>query len=104
MDTFLQTLKLNLNYLRNFFENHLRTLKLNFNYLRKFFENHLRTLKLNFNYLRTFCKLGTSFSEFNKYLVNNQHICKSKNKLYGEYNKNKRYCYMIYIYIYIYMG
>ena len=41
-------------------------------------DTFLQTLKLNFNYLRTFCKLGTSFSEFNKYLVNNQHICKSK--------------------------
>ena len=28
--------------------------------------------------LWTYCKLCKSFSEFNKYLINNQHICKSK--------------------------
>ena len=65
-----------------FFENSvdtfLQTLKLNFNYLRKLLENHLQTSQINFNYLRTFCKLGTSFSKFNKYLINNQYICKSK--------------------------
>ena len=48
-------------FFENFVNTFLQTLKLNFNNFRTFFENHLHI-----------------FLEFNTYLVNNQHICKSK--------------------------
>ena len=78
--------------------NFVKSININIKYM---YYDYLRTSQINFNYLCTFCKLGTSFSEFNKYLVNNQQICQSKINYMENIIKIKILLYEIYIYIFI---